>query len=68
MFKKIKLLQNNKTTLILNNIFILTNSAKVIEINPDNKDASNQILVAKQKLKQTVEREKAMYMKMFSSK
>lgn len=41
---------------------------KVIEINPDNKDASNQILVAKQKLKQTVEREKAMYMKMFSSK
>lgn len=41
---------------------------QVIELNPGNKDASNQIQLAKQKMKQTVEKEKAMYMKMFGGK
>ena len=39
---------------------------KVLEVNKENKDASKQILNAKQKLKEFNEREKKLYSKMFS--
>ena len=41
--------------------------AKVLEVNPANKDATNQILLCKQKVKENNEKEKALYQKMISS-
>jgi len=38
---------------------------QVLEVNPSNKDASNQILLCKKKIKETNEKQKAMYSKMF---
>ena len=39
---------------------------QVLELNKDNKEARNQILVTKQKLKEANEKEKKLYSKMFS--
>jgi len=39
---------------------------KVLEVNNDNKEARNQILITKQKLKEYNDREKRLYSKMFS--
>jgi FK506-binding protein 4/5 len=46
----------------------ITTFNQVLEVNPNNKDASNQILLCKKKIKDTTEKEKAMYTKMFMSK
>lgn len=40
----------------------------VLELNPSNNDASNQILLCKQKLKEISEKEKEYYTKMFGPK
>ncbi len=40
--------------------------SKVLEVNKDNKEARNQILITKQKLKEYNDREKRLYSKMFS--
>ena len=40
---------------------------KVLEINKENKDASNQILLCKQKIKESNTKEKALYSKMLSA-
>lgn len=40
---------------------------KVIEINAENKEAISLISLSKQKIKETVEKEKALYSKMFSA-
>lgn len=39
---------------------------KVLEVNPANKDASNQILLCKKKIKENSEKEKQMYSRMFN--
>ena len=40
----------------------------MLEINKENKDASNQILLCKQKIKESNTKEKALYSKMLSDK